>query len=446
LNSTSQGGSFLPTSRRHEDAVGRGVHHSVQVGHSLAGHNSHIFKASILYQDARQASNVPLVTIQENCVEALDRLAAEVDPVFGDYVDKLCRFITERGLLTKAENEEIDASIQDLMYRLASRMTAKADGVDTVTCGLNIVEYLIRQYDLYLRPKLISTVLLVWLPHHEHSYFLRWLQLVDLANLPAWAWLRPYTIPNAKVGRDVIAKAVSKNLALFRDLLLLLSKAAALPEADMTLSFTAAVLVEAMILQQRANGTMDERSCQAMLPTVRKACLSVAKNTLLANWGYVLASTIVETSCLADEPRKGLVLSILQGISQAGKKSNEDDRDQPNSNQGIKPIASETIQNALILVMSLLQQQPPITDSYNEENDSKVSCQLAVGSDKTMYGYPNSSCIDSKNVWQALLGVDGLATRLASLLVDDGFVDVIHLVTSLWVTGWHRLEKNRGKS
>lgn len=446
LNSTSQGGSVLATSRRHEDAVGRGLHHSVQVGHALVGHKSHIFKASILYQDARQASNVPLTTIQENCVAALDRLATQVDPVFGDYIEKLCRSSTERGLLTKAENEAIDTSIQDLMYRLATRMTSKsADGVDTVTCGLNIVEYLIRQYDLYLRPKLVSTVLLVWLPHHEHSYFLRWLQLVDLANLPVWAWLRPYAIPNAKVGRDVIAKAASKNLALCRDLLLLSSKTAALPESDMTLSFTAAVLVEAMILQQRASGTMDERTCQAMLPTVRKACLSVAKNTLFANWGYVLASTILETSCLADEPRKGLVLSILQGITPSVKKGGDDHDDLPTNNQGIKPVAKETIQNALILTMSLLQQQPPIMDSYHEENDSKVSCQLAVGNDKALFGYANSSCIDSKNVWQALLGVDGIATRLADLLVLEGYVDVIHLVSSLWVTGWHRLEKNRAK-
>ena len=451
LNSASQGGSALPTSRRQEDAVGRGLHHNAQVGHSVVDSTkSHIFKASILYPDARQASNVPLTTLKENCVAALEELES-VDPAFGEYIAKLCSKSFERGLQTKEQNEQADSMIQDLLFRLALRMTSTSDSsLDTATCGLNIVEFLMRQYDLHLRPKLVSTMLLVWLPHHEHAYFLRWLQLVDLANLPSYAWLRPYAVPNAKVGRHAIAKAASKNLALCRDLLLLTTKAAVLPEAEATLSFTAAVWVEAMTLQQRDRGTVEGRTCQALLPTIRRACLTAPKNALFANWGYVMASTLVETSCLADDPRRVLITSILQGLSKPETTKDADNEMDVDGSE--KRVNEGTIQNALIVVVSLLQQQPPVSidshqDDDGEESASKISCQLALGDEKrVLYGYRNGSCINDKAIWQALLGLDGLPRILSQLLVDDGFADMIHWIVSLWVAGWKRLQEARRKA
>ena len=450
LNGSSVGGSVLPTSRRHEDAVGRGMHHSVQVGHSLlASSKSQTYKASILYETAREASNVPLSTLQENCVSALEELAA-VDPYFGTVAMEVMtnKKNMERGLLTKQENEELDDTVTRLFFRLGIHMT----NTELVTPALNVVEYMIRAFDLYLRPKLVSTVLLVWLPHHESAYFLRWLQLVDLASVQTYSWLRPYAIPNAKVGRDIIAKAVSKNLALCRDILQLATKAAHLPNADATLSFTAAVLVEAISLQHRSAGTMDERTGQALLPVIRRACESANRNPLWANWGYVMASTLVETSCLADGPRKGLVISILRGISTNTRSTDEEEEDgdiQMDDGPAVQTVAEhDTTQNALIVVMTLLQQQPPVATAYHrdneqEENDSVLS-QLAVGGEKeNLYGYHNASIINSAMVWKCMFSIGGLASRLAELLVDDGFLDVVHWVASLWVVGWRLAEKAR---
>lgn len=56
------------SSRRHEEAVGRGIHHSVNVGHSLAV-SSAKFKPSILYPDARVSFSYSFFFIlQENFV------------------------------------------------------------------------------------------------------------------------------------------------------------------------------------------------------------------------------------------------------------------------------------------------------------------------------------------------------------------------------------------
>lgn len=435
LNGSSQGGIGLPSSRRHEDAVGRGMHHSVQVGHAVAN-KSHIYKASILYETAREASNVPLTTLQENCVAALEELAG-VDPYFETVVSSITKNV-ERGLLTKQENESLDEVIQQLMYRLGVHMT----NADLVAPGLNVVEYLIRGFDLHLRPKLVSTVLLVWLPHHENAYFLRWIQLVDLVSVPTYTWLRAYAIPNAKVGRDVIAKAVSKNLALCRAVLDLSTKAAALPNADVTLSFSAAVMVEAISLQHRAAGTMEERTGRALLPVVQRACLAAAKNPLFANWGYVMASTIVETSSLADSPRKDMVLSILRGIeAKSSKQDVDDDGDTEMLDTSARgAVDDEMIQNALIVVLSFLQQQPSV-ESYryadaDDEKDEKVLSQIVVGDKKTVFGYPNASIVKSKAFWRAILRINNLASRLSQLLIKDGYVDVLHLITSLWTVGW----------
>ena len=61
------------------------------------------------------------------------------------------------------------------------------------------MEFLLRRHDLHIRPKLARTALLVCLPHHEQPFFLRLLQLIDLANLAPYTYtfLRPYAIPNA---------------------------------------------------------------------------------------------------------------------------------------------------------------------------------------------------------------------------------------------------------
>ena len=265
-------GSALSTSLRHEDAIGRGLAHSVQVGHSL--HNkAHQYKPSIIHEDARKASDVPLATIRENCVASLRDLET-IDTEFGVFIGVLCKVdAKERGLLVAAENDKVDKRIEDLLFRISLVMSYSGSSKNNnlVSC-LNVIEYLLRKYDIHIRPKTASTMLLVMLPHHEEPYFLRMLQLIDLANLPEWAFLRPYAIPGARLGRSILAQQASKDVTLIRALGRLSQRNSKLPNSQQSLSFTAAVLVEALTLQTQRKGSIEERTCQAILPFVVTAC------------------------------------------------------------------------------------------------------------------------------------------------------------------------------
>eukprot|EP00934_Nitzschia_sp_Nitz4_P001436 Nitzschia sp. Nitz4//scaffold231_size31564//6377//13062//NITZ4_007939-RA/size31564-augustus-gene-0.27-mRNA-1//-1//CDS//3329543290//1436//frame0 len=402
-NATAQ-----PTSRRHEDAVGRGISHSVNLGHSTTA-RSHLFKASILLEDAKAAAKVPLSTVQENCVLALRELE-ELDPAFSPYISQLCQNATERGMQTKEENSKIDSAIQELLYRLAPRMNTSKSV--TSSC-LHVVEFLLRRYDLHLRPALVHTALLVLLPHHEQPFFLRFLQLVDLASLPIWIFLRPYAVPNARVGRDAISKQVSKNVALLRDLLGLASKTSTLPEHDSTLSFVAATVVEAMVLQQRANGTLDERTCQALLPTIIQACRS-ANGESMRNFGYILASTLGETAVLASDPKDHLVSSILQGVVDC---PDEDAK-----------------ASALVVALTLLRQPYDLKATVEP-----TGFGVTVGS--VVYGLPME-----KTVLQTLIKIEQVDEVLGKLLADQGLIDIRHWIASIFVVGWKRIQRNKKES
>jgi hypothetical protein len=399
-------GTALPTSRRHEDAVGRGLSHSVQLGHSMAN-KSHLHKPSIIYEDSRKASDVPLATIRENCVSSLRQLES-VDPEFGQFVEKLCKTAQERGLGTSAENTQIDGVIQDLLYRLALRLSSKTM---TASC-LHVIEFLLRRYDLHVRPKLAATALLVLLPHHEEPYFLRLLQLIDLASVATYAFLRPYAAPNAKVGRDVFVKQASKDTALLREICRLAQRQSTLPNSGLSLSFTAAVLVEAMALQQRTTGSLDERTCMTLLPFIVKACRQSSAEGF-QNWGHVLASTVVETCVLAEEPQAVLVTSILQGLAGAATNNNA------------------IISNGLVVALTILAQPLDGVDVSAFQLPMVVKGGGALG--VTM----------DKNVLLALLKVDNIAARLGQLYATEGFVDFAQWIASILVVGWKRLQKKK---
>lgn len=152
-------GSTISTSRRHEDAIGRGFAHSVQVGHGL--HNkSHQFKPSIIHEDAKKASDVPLAMLRENCVVSLRHLE-KIDSDFKVFVGVLCTVdAKERGLLLATENEEIDKRIEDLLFRISlvmgdSKSTTTnsvaingSNNNDNLVHCLHVLEFLLRKYDI----------------------------------------------------------------------------------------------------------------------------------------------------------------------------------------------------------------------------------------------------------------------------------------------------------
>ena len=444
------GGSVLPSSTRHDDAVGRGLAHSVRVGHSTyyGGSKSHLHKPSIIYEDSRKASDVPLTTIRENCIASLRVLQEDFDEEFGKYVSLLCKDGSgsgsgnggtsalggeERGLLTSKQNEVLDKHIKDLLYRLALRFNSK----QTITECLHVIEFLLRKYDIHARTNTSSTLILVCLPCHEEPFFLRLLQLIDLASMQTYSFLRPYAIPNStiKPPRTVLAKQITKDTSLLREICYLSQRNSKLPNSSQSLSFTAAVLVEAMALEVRQYGSMYERTIQALLPAVMTACRSSSSIGYM-NWGHVLASSIIECCVLATDPKTALISNILYGISGGSNKNPNNPNPPANPNNSV-------VLNGLILVLSILAQPPIDNDGGGGSLDASPpsSYQLEMinqsghsNSDKYHVGYAME-----KTTFNALLKVDDLATKLGKLYFEERIVQLYDWIASILVVAYKRV-------
>lgn len=501
-------GSTLPTTRRHEDAIGRGVGHSVQLGYSggagaSSGSASVKYKPSILYEDSRTASDVPLTTIKENAVASFRHLQTDVDPTCGVYISTLCDnnntaitggqqqqhhgIMFERGLKTSSENESIDKQIEELLFRLSfylsssSSYAVKGDSDHVLSSCLHVIEFLLRQYDLHLRPRIASAALLAFLPHHEEPFFLRLLQLIDLANLPEWTFLRPYAAPNSRLGRHAIAQQAAKNTAFVRMLGQLSQRTAALlvllhdreddrpgrnsnsPSSSKCLSFTAAILVEALTLQMKRTGSMDELTCNTLLPFVIAACKSGKKkrksgmihtNDEWMNWGHVLASSIIETASLAPKPCKVLITNIIQGLPMP-----------INSQEMVDGRMMSTWYNGFIVVLSILLAQDenrsvvinqddkdvsylPILTSTNGSPASSVQCYCGFsGLDndilKSMIQFDKDAVgSNHADVDDFIDHGSHLASCIGQLVGKEGIVEFIGMIASILVVSWRQYFNN----
>lgn len=319
-------GSSFATSKRHEDTVGRGLGHSVQHGHSVSTRDPK-FKPSVLYADARAASDVPLTTLRENAVASLEQLVQNTqndsflqfkEPLFGIHSLQL-----ERGLSSKAENEQRHQTIGELLMLLGTTM---AESAAAPSC-LHVMEYLLRRFDIHLT--CIDSLLISMLAHHEQPVFSRILQLVDLANQPTWYFLRPFAAPNAPpVSRRIIAKRASKAHLLMKHACDIAKHAAKVHVSEgrdeirrgisHCLSFGAAVVVEGLTLQATATGTMEEASLRVVLPYCLNACGKDKigfKNLDWRGFGYIVASCIAEHAVLAPEAADALASTIVEGVS-----------------------------------------------------------------------------------------------------------------------------------
>ena len=319
-------GSSFATSKRHEDAVGRGLGHSVQHGHGVSTRDSK-FKPSVLYADARAASDVPLTILRENAVDSLEQLVEQTqnesflhykEPLFGIHSLQL-----ERGLSSKAENEQRHQTIGELLMLLGTTM---AESMAAPSC-LHVIEYLLRRFDIHLT--CIDSLLISMLAHHEQPVFSRILQLVDLANQPTWYFLRPFAAPNAPpVSRRIIAKRASKAHVLMKHACDIAKHAARAHISEdrheirrgisHCLSFGAAVVVEGLTMQATATGTIEEASLRVVLPYCLNACGKDkigSKNQDWRGFGYIVTSCIAEHAVLAPEAADALASTIVDGVS-----------------------------------------------------------------------------------------------------------------------------------
>ena len=371
-------GQNQPTNRRREDAIGRGISHSTQVGYSLHAPSSK-YKPSVLYDDARAASDVPLTTLRENALSSLNQLTRVTGSdafVSKDYVgllvgktsvgwerrvssksdvaqrDKLCERLL--GLLCTVWGEDENSAV----INQARTVSDISGGVTAFAAGLHVLEYLLRLYSVHLH--LPQAVVLCVLPAHETPLFNRVLQLIDLAEMPSYVFLRPFAAPGAEtLPRGAIAKKAAGDDALVASLCKLARDAARIHSIDVpssvtstgkkevgmgpvqprqgvsrVISFAAAVLVEALDIQTTAvtsAGSAKEPTLRVILPYVLGACCgsdkekgakknSEGKASLsiicpdFRSWGYVMASALIaKCPAIAPEVREVIATTISKG-------------------------------------------------------------------------------------------------------------------------------------
>ena len=261
-SSHNNAGIVNSTSRTNNDGIGRGFHHSNKVGYSTlinGGIGDGVKRRpSILYDNARDAAEVSLVTLHENAISSLSHLSnssneasittttLQQQQLWNDaqFINTQNGLLSlhnlnnfERGTSTLQENELVDASIVQLLKLLMTMVTecipppssSSSDDINIINSNnpillscLHIIEYLLRKYEIHTRPLTSSMLLQTILPLqiiHPSSYytqlFKRVISLMDLTLLPTWTFLRPYVAQSApSVNRNMLSKFVAKDDSL----------------------------------------------------------------------------------------------------------------------------------------------------------------------------------------------------------------------------------------
>ena len=379
LTSHAKGFAHSPSAA---GGIGRGFHHSSKHGHSILAGSGDIGglkrKPSILYENAREAANIPLVVLKENAVRGLNVLKDAVEDAYGVDNTSMERYVTmerlldvhslsfERGTSTPAANKEVDGSIAIMLKFLTTMMgecpppsSGDADFADNpilIPC-LQIIEYLIRRYDVHSRSDCASLLIASFLPlqlTYGTAYpqlFPRVLGLVDLQSAGGgmWSFLRPFAAAESPpFNRISLSKGVARDEALFtllagmgKDTMDLLreevhefadgNKMPTRRGISIIFSFTASILIEALHIQSKtgagarasvAVSGVQEGFVRKIFPVIIAACGggrgAKGSNKLYSSewkeWGRLLASTLAMLCPLSEVVRDALCDAVVSGM------------------------------------------------------------------------------------------------------------------------------------
>lgn len=295
-------GSTYAPNKRHEEAVGRGIDYNVQQGQIVYNRDIR-FRATLIYKNPKEAADVPLSTLQENCQDALTSLSEDLMPS-----------LSSAGVILCGQEDASNAYIQQTLIRITILLGEKDEKV-TENC-LHVLEYLLRRYEIH-RHHLMESFLWTFLPHHQQlpNLWHRCLLLLDLASHPSYLWLRPYADANrpTPTPRALCARKIVQEIPLLRRLCQVVQKTAAEHAMETAgdddgdsntplrgwshiFSWTAACLVDGLIWQQDAASqqAVDRVAlARILVPAVRQALRKTDKEDY-CNWGCVVASTMAE--------------------------------------------------------------------------------------------------------------------------------------------------------
>lgn len=414
------------SSRKHEDAIGRGFHHSANAGHTVIdGSTKH--KPTVLHQDSRAAAHadVPFTTMRENAVRSLQYLAQHSSPMFELSRDNLpwqtlfgSKSIKyERGLNSTETNTKFDNMIKEALVLLSTCWGDAASSIASspnilIQVGANIpsavlhsLEYLVQKY--YVHVHNAENLLVAFLPHHETFLFDRIIQLIDLAQLPHWAFLRPYSAAKGVIGvpRTIIAKwaaSVKDNgsgAILIKRICDLSKRAAKIHSVEqgssakdgnvrrgisLFISFALAVIAEALHIQFTMLGSIDESMLRCLVPFVLSAIepprskgANWSIGTLCRDWrafGYVLISLIAEKCQLSYDLYDAFTVGIIRGALESVKFFQSDHTDVENDSAIMQSVFDSCTDSIIVLasIMSIY--------TGAEENEELGQYLLLIGS------------------------------------------------------------------
>ena len=225
----------------------------------------------------------------------------------------------ERHLHTSEENKQLDIMIEKLLWLLSTTLHMSHEPPHVIQSSLNILEYLMRRFEIHTRDHLAHAMLLMIWPHHEYhnhsnsnhnnsdsdmniNVYHRILKCINVAQVhnQSWMFLRPYCAShgnsddknNNNPTRMTFAKQCAKQNALLVQACVLAHHVAQLPsyssnstsnssndndkdydnDKDGTgnknrncrrgishvLSFTAALISEALTLQSKHHSSIQE--------------------------------------------------------------------------------------------------------------------------------------------------------------------------------------------
>jgi U3 small nucleolar RNA-associated protein 10 len=467
------------SSRKHEDAIGRGFHHSANAGHTVIdGSTKH--KPTVLHQDSRAAAHadVPFTTMRENAVRSLQYLAQHSSPMFELSRDNLpwqtlfgSKSIKyERGLNSTETNTKFDNMIKEALVLLSTCWGDAASSIASspnilIQVGANIpsavlyaLEYLVQKY--YVHVYNAENLLVAFLPHHETFLFDRIIQLIDLAQLPHWAFLRPYSAAKGVIGvpRTIVAKwaaSVKDNgsgAILVKRICDLSKRAAKIHSVEQSssakdgnvrrgislfISFALAVIAEALHIQFTMLGSIDESMLRCLVPFVLSAIepsrskgADWSIGTLCREWrafGYVLVSLIAEKCQLSYDLYDAFTVGVIRGALESVKLFQSDHTDVENDS-AIMQSVFDSCTDSLIVLASIVSIYTGMKE--NEElgqylllvgSPQKIGCLLSLRCYKSLMKMPllhkvlgNLSEEKQKSVTDLLGWISSMTIGLAS--------------------------------
>lgn len=479
------------SSRKPSDAIGRGIHHSSNAGHSVLYKTSTKHKPSVIHADSRAAAiaDIPFTTLRDNAVISLQYLSQHCSPLFEMsgtnnlpwqtlYGSKSIKF--ERGLNTTDTNAKFDGMIKDALFLLSSAWGDAASSISSssstkVQLGGNIpssvlhaLEYLIQKY--YVHVHNAENLLVAFLPHHETFLFDRLLQLIDLAQVPQWAFLRPYSAAAGVSGvpRTTIAKwaASTKDngggVVIIRRVCELAKRGAKIHSLEidlgfhtdmrdvrrgvsMFISFAAAIVAEALHIQYSTVGSIEESTLRCLVPFIlgavepsnsKKQIWSLG--ALCPEWrtfGQIATSLLVEKCDLSEELCEafstGIIRGALESINLIQTQSTDerlDENDNHVASSSSKQCILDVSANAILSVIMLVLNNRPRDDNIEDDGIRRyLPIVRAQGNECFGCKLPNSS-------FKALMKLPNLPLTLGYLL-EVKETEIKHLIGTVLAMG-----------